>query len=98
MREAEFGVVGGGLVGMAIAYGLVRKGRSVVVFDEHDQAFRASRGNFGRIWVQGKGAAMPSYARWTRSSAQLRLNSQQNCWPRPKLMSKCTSRAALILL
>lgn len=71
MREAEFGVVGGGLVGMAIAYGLVRKGRSVVVFDEHDQAFRASRGNFGLIWVQGKGAAMPSYARWTRSSAQL---------------------------
>ena len=71
MAEADFAVVGGGLVGMAIAYGLQRRGRQVTVFDEGDVAYRASRGNFGLIWVQGKGAEMPNYARWTRLSASL---------------------------
>ncbi len=71
MKETEFAVIGGGLVGMAIAYGLQRRGRQVSVFDEADRAFRASRGNFGLIWVQGKGAHLPDYARWTRLSARL---------------------------
>ncbi|MDH3452432.1 MAG: FAD-binding oxidoreductase, partial [Gammaproteobacteria bacterium] len=69
--QTEFAVLGGGLVGMAIAHGLLRLGKQVTVFDEGDVAFRASRGNFGLIWVQGKGADMPDYARWTRRSAAL---------------------------
>lgn len=69
--ETEFAVIGGGLVGMAVAWGLARRGRSVTVFDEGDLAFRASRGNFGLVWVQGKGVDMPSYARWSRLSASL---------------------------
>jgi len=69
--ETEIAVVGGGLVGMAVAWGLARRGRQVAVFDEGDRAIRASRGNFGLVWVQGKGAAMPDYARWTRLSAGL---------------------------
>ncbi|MGI9511171.1 MAG: FAD-dependent oxidoreductase, partial [Geminicoccaceae bacterium] len=56
---------------MAIAYGLVSRGLDVTVFDEGDVAFRASRGNFGLVWVQGKGLGMPDYARWTRLSAEL---------------------------
>ncbi|HUS53761.1 MAG TPA: FAD-dependent oxidoreductase [Thermohalobaculum sp.] len=71
MREAEYAIIGGGLVGMAIAWGLMRCGRAVSLFDEGDRAFRASRGNFGLIWVQGKGVAMPDYARWSRLSAHL---------------------------
>lgn len=71
MSQTEIAIVGGGLVGMAIAYGLQRQGRQVTVFDEGDIAFRASRGNFGLIWVQGKGVEMPDYARWTRRSASL---------------------------
>jgi glycine/D-amino acid oxidase-like deaminating enzyme len=70
-RETEFAVIGGGLVGMSVAWGLARCGRQVTVFDEGDRAFRASRGNFGLVWVQGKGAEMPDYARWTRLSASL---------------------------
>jgi len=69
--ETDFAVIGGGLVGMAIAWGIARLGRDVTVFDEGDRAFRASRGNFGLVWVQGKGADMPDYARWTRLSASL---------------------------
>jgi glycine/D-amino acid oxidase-like deaminating enzyme len=69
--ESEIAVIGGGLVGMALAYGLQRGGRQVTVFDEGDRAFRASRGNFGLVWVQGKGAGLPDYARWSRQSAAL---------------------------
>ena len=71
MRRTEYAIVGGGLVGMAIAWGLQRRGRRVTVFDEGDIAFRAARGNFGLVWVQGKGVKMPVYARWTRLSASL---------------------------
>ncbi len=62
-------VIGGGLVGAAIAWGLVREGQSVALLDEGDVAFRASRGNFGLVWVQSKGLGAPWYQRWTRASA-----------------------------
>ena len=62
-------VVGGGMVGAAIAYGLSSLGRSVVVLDEGDRALRAARTNFGLVWVQSKGGGMPAYMRWTRRSA-----------------------------
>jgi len=69
--ESEFAVVGGGILGISIAWGLQRMGRDVVVIDEGDFAFRASRGNFGLVWVQGKGDGLPEYARWTLRSASL---------------------------
>jgi len=67
--SSEIAVVGGGILGLSIAWGLRRLGHDVVVIDEGDQALRASRGNFGLIWVQGKGLGFPEYARWTRQSA-----------------------------
>ncbi|MDT8331738.1 FAD-dependent oxidoreductase [Roseomonas gilardii] len=63
-------VVGGGLVGTAIAYGLVKQGLSTLLLDEGDVAHRASRGNFGLVWVQSKGLGAPHYQRWTRGSAE----------------------------
>ena len=64
-------VIGGGLVGAAIAWGAARAGASVALLDEGDVAFRAARGNFGLVWVQSKGAGNPPYAHWTRQSATL---------------------------
>ncbi len=69
MSPADIAVVGGGLVGAAVAWGLGRAGARVVVLDEGDDAIRASRGNFGLVWVQGKGDGMHEYAAWTRNSA-----------------------------
>jgi len=71
-RMAQFDaiVIGGGLVGAAIGYGLVRHGLRVAIVDEGDIAFRASRGNFGLVWVQSKGLGAPHYQRWTRLSAE----------------------------
>jgi hydrogen cyanide synthase HcnC len=71
MSDVDVIVLGGGLVGSAIAYGLIRRGKRALVLDEGDVALRASRGNFGLVWVQGKGLGMPAYADWARLSADL---------------------------
>jgi len=68
--EADIAIVGGGLVGAAIAFGLRALGPRLVVVDEGDVAHRASRGNFGLIWVQGKGQGLPAYGAWTQASAR----------------------------
>ncbi|MBV8133590.1 MAG: FAD-binding oxidoreductase, partial [Alphaproteobacteria bacterium] len=70
MERFDAIVIGGGLVGSAIAYGLVRTRLRVALLDEGDVAFRASRGNSGLVWVQSKGDGAPHYQRWTRRSAQ----------------------------
>lgn len=67
----DVAIVGAGLVGAAIAYGLRHQTRSIVVLDEGDMNLRASRGNFGLIWVQSKGLGMSAYARWTLASSRL---------------------------
>jgi glycine/D-amino acid oxidase-like deaminating enzyme len=69
MTEPDCVVVGGGIVGASIAFGLARNGERVALLDEGDVAFRASRGNFALVWVQSKGLALPPYAAWTQQSA-----------------------------
>lgn len=64
-------VIGGGVVGAALAWGLAGGGARVAVLDEGDMAWRASRGNFSLVWVQGKGRGLPDYANWTQRSAGL---------------------------
>ena len=64
-REYDVAVVGGGLLGSAIAWGLGRLGKTVAVLDEGDIAKRASRANFALVWVQSKGLGMPAYTGWT---------------------------------
>ena len=64
-------IVGGGLVGLSIAYGLARRGQSCLVLDGSDTSYQASRGNFGLVWVQGKGVGFSSYADWTLHSSNL---------------------------
>lgn len=71
MTSADVIVVGGGLVGASIAWGLGRRGASTLLLDEGDTALRASRGNFGLVWVQGKGLGLPEYAQWSLRSADL---------------------------
>jgi len=68
-RHFDVAIVGGGLVGSAIAWGLSNAGQRVAVLDEGDVALRASRGNFALVWVQSKGMGMPAYSHWTLRSA-----------------------------
>ncbi|MHA7776092.1 NAD(P)/FAD-dependent oxidoreductase [Roseibium sp. M-1] len=64
-------IVGGGMVGSAIAVGLARLGLNVTVLDGSDEAERAARANFGLVWGQSKGDSLPDYARWTREALHL---------------------------
>lgn len=68
--DFDFAILGGGLVGSALGYGLARAGHRVAICDEGDVAYRASRGNFGLVWVQGKGLGLPQYSNWTQLSAR----------------------------
>ncbi|KQU74657.1 FAD-dependent oxidoreductase [Ensifer sp. Root31] len=64
-------VIGGGLIGSAIAWGAARKGARVTLLDEGDIAHRASRANFGLVWLQGKGLGHADYMRWSIRAGQL---------------------------
>jgi hydrogen cyanide synthase HcnC len=66
----DIAIIGGGLVGGALAYGLACNHRRVAMLDEGDHGLCAARGNFGLVWVQGKGVDFAPYARWTRASAR----------------------------
>lgn len=67
--DADYALIGGGVVGLSVAWGLLRRGHRVLVLDGSDGSFRASRGNFGLVWVQSKGLDAPAYARWSQRSA-----------------------------
>jgi len=73
IEETEIAVVGGGLVGASLAWGLARLGKRVTILDEGDDAYRASRGNFALVWVQSKGLGMAAYAAWSVRAS--------NIWP-----------------
>jgi glycine/D-amino acid oxidase-like deaminating enzyme len=71
IETADVLVIGGGMVGSAIAFGIAEKGARVVMLDEGDRAFRAARGNFGLVWYQGKGRGLPRYQQWCLEATRL---------------------------
>jgi glycine/D-amino acid oxidase-like deaminating enzyme len=70
-HDTEIAVIGGGTVALSVATGLRRLGRETIVIDEGDDAIRASRGNFGLVWVQGKGDMLPAYTPWAMGAVDL---------------------------
>lgn len=97
-RSFDVVVAGGGLVGMALAYGLARTGQRVAVCDGDDSAYRAARGNFGLVWVQGKGSRCLPYAQWSLDSSRrwgafaaqlLRETGVNPCFVRPGGFELC---------
>ena len=71
INRTETIVIGGGVVGLSVAVGLLMAGSQVTVVDGADGDQRASHGNFGLVWVQGKGAQFAPYAHWTMDAADL---------------------------
>lgn len=68
LENSEITVIGGGIVGLSVAFGLLKAGHSVAVIEGLDTDFSASRGNFGLVWMQGKGSGYAPYAHWTRDA------------------------------
>lgn len=69
--DSDYVIIGGGVVGLSLAWGLLRRNLKVIVIDGDDGSFRASRGNFGLVWVQSKGLNQPRYATWSQQSVAL---------------------------
>ena len=42
-------IVGGGLIGLSVVYGLVRRGHDCLLLDSSGTDFKAARGNFGLV-------------------------------------------------
>ncbi|MBL22685.1 MAG: FAD-dependent oxidoreductase [Rhodospirillaceae bacterium] len=70
-QSSEILVVGGGMFGAAIAYGLVRLGHDVIMLDEGDHSLRTARANFGLVWTQAKGKGLHRYHDWSVESGVL---------------------------
>lgn len=76
-------VVGGGIVGLAIALAEAKKNKTVAVFERHPQATGASIRNFGMVWPIGQppgnlfDRAMRSRETW------LDISRQTGMWARP---------------
>ncbi len=71
LKEQEIIVAGGGISGAAIAYGLVKAGRSVTIIDTPTETNKASKTNVGLIWCQSKFLHLPDYAKWAFHSSRL---------------------------
>ena len=69
MVTTEVLIIGGGIIGAAVGYGLSERGVRPIVIDKTDYQHRASVANFGLIWVQGKGQGNRDYVRWTITAA-----------------------------
>jgi len=70
MDEYDVLIVGAGVVGTAIGYGLAKRGRRVAMLDDSSYPFRASLGNQGMVWRQPKGYNHRPYANLTASAVE----------------------------
>ena len=69
--ERDVVIVGGGISGAALAFGLAGKGCKATVLDAPTRTNMASRTNVGLIWCQSKFLHLPEYARWGFMSSRL---------------------------
>lgn len=56
VKNYDIGIVGGGIVGMALALSAAKRGKRVAIFERHPQAAGASVRNFGMLWPIGQPA------------------------------------------
>lgn len=79
-RRADIAVVGGGILGLAHAFVVARRGKRVVLFERGFRASGASVRNFGMIWPIGQPAgemhqmALRSREIWLEALHAARLN------------------------
>ncbi len=82
--RAEIGIVGGGIVGTALAVAFSRQGKSVVLWDREERPVGASIRNFGLVWPMGQPPgklwrrALRSRERWLELSRLAGFSAIEN--------------------
>ncbi|MFN7116464.1 MAG: FAD-dependent oxidoreductase, partial [Saprospiraceae bacterium] len=78
----DIAVIGGGIVGLSLAYTAARKGAKVVLFERHPKAQGATVRNFGMVWPVGQPAA--TFVRAMRArEVWLDLAQKAGFWAKP---------------
>lgn len=75
-------IVGAGIMGLAHAYALAKRGRRVIVFERDRQAQGASVRNFGMLWPIGQPAGIPRQVAMESRAIWIDLLSRSNLWHR----------------
>ncbi len=72
-QEYDIIIAGGGICGLAVAYGLCKNnpGLKIGIIDAPTEVNKASRTNVGLVWCQSKFLDEPEYAKWGFMSCRL---------------------------
>ena len=62
--SSDFAIVGAGLTGVALAYGLARLGKSVVILERRDQVQVLNQPSHGLLWAQANLTAVDVQREW----------------------------------
>ena len=81
-KKYDVAVVGGGIVGLAVAYAAKNKGKKVVIFERNARPIGATIRNFGMIWPIGQPIKTIDRALRSRS-IWLELSQKANFWAQP---------------
>ena len=81
-KEYDIIIVGGGIVGLAMAFSNARRGKKVAVFERHPQASGASVRNFGMVWPIGQPAGTLFDRAMVSREIWLSLSQQTGMWAR----------------
>lgn len=73
-------IVGAGIMGLAHAYALAKRGRRVIVFERNTQAMGASVRNFGMLWPVGQPAGVPFQTALRSRTLWLQVLRESGLW------------------
>ncbi|MFN0108259.1 MAG: TIGR03364 family FAD-dependent oxidoreductase [Blastocatellia bacterium] len=79
-EQFDDAIVGAGIMGLAHAYALARRGRRVIVFERHAQAQGASVRNFGMLWPIGQPAGLPRQVAMRSRELWLNVLRESGLW------------------
>lgn len=79
-QEFDDAIVGAGIMGLAHAYALAKRGRRVIVFERNARAMGASVRNFGMLWPIGQPAGIPFQTAMRSRALWLQVLRESGLW------------------